>query len=276
MQRNNATNDVLIVLTKEPKDFHIAQTQHWYRIPTATRTPSNLKDGTVRYIAFYFPKAFNALKNAIRYYAKITKIETVSRKELFPGETLNKKSVKTYYKISFADLIELPTPIISHRPRQILFIPTTWAKFSLAKEINDVFNDSPLEEKLWAELKKKNWPAERQVLLQTNEKNWLCDFVFYCAKGTVDVECDGDTYHMKPEAVIYDKARNNEIAAVADWDVLRFTTQHIEKNMDWILRTIGRKIDRLGGLKYPQLAQEDVVRYVSKNENQLDLFAPPE
>lgn len=272
----NVPNDVLIVLMKERKDFAIAQSQHWYRIPTTTRAPLNLKDRTVQYIAFYFPKAFGEQKNSIRFYAKITTIEIVSRPVLFPDEPLNSKSAKTYYKISFDQLVELPAPIISHRGRQILFIPTTWAKFSAAREINDVFNDSPLEEKLWVELKKRNWPAERQVLLRTNEQNWLCDFVFYCAKGTVDVECDGDTYHMKPEAVIYDKARNNEISAVADWDVLRFTTQHIEQNTDWVLRTIGRKIDRLGGLKYPQQAQEDVVRYVSKYDNQLDLFFPPE
>lgn len=168
-------------------------------------------------------------------------------------------------------MVELPKPIISHRGRQLLFIPTTWQKFITADEINDIFNDSPLEEKLWKELKRRRWPAERQVLLRTNDKNWLCDFVLYCAKGTVDVECDGDTYHMQPETVIYDKMRNNEIAAVADWDVLRFTTRHIEQNLDWTMRTIGRKISLLGGLKY---AQEDSVRYYSKNDDQLDLFSP--
>lgn len=273
MQVNKAPNDVLIVLVKEQKDFHIAKTQCWYRIPTTSRIPSNLRDGSVRYIAFYFPKAFGELKNSIRYYAKITKVETVSRKVLFPHEPQNNKSGRTYHKISFSELTELSVPIVSRRGRQLLFVPTTWSKFSAAKEINDLFNDSPLEEKLWIELKKRNWPAERQVLLRTNEQNWVCDFVFYCAKGTVDVECDGDTYHMNPEAVIYDKARNNEISAVADWDVLRFTTQHIEKNMDWILRTIGRKIDRLGGLKY---VEEDTVRYVSKHDNQLDIFSSNE
>gem|GEM_PF-5105049 len=76
---------------------------------------------------------------------------------------------------------------------------------------------------------------------------------------------------MQPETVIYDKMRNNEIAAVADWDVLRFTTRHIEQNLDWTMRTIGRKISLLGGLKY---AQEDSVRYYSKNDDQLDLFSP--
>lgn len=273
MQPSHTRNDVLIVIAKEQKDFYIAKTQRWYRIPTSSRIPSNLKDGIARYIAFYFPKAFGELKNSIRYYAEITNVETVSRKVLFPNEPQNSKSGRTYHKISFAELIELPVPIISHRGRQLLFVPTSWAKFSTAKEINDVFNDSPLEEKLWLELKKRNWPAERQVLLRTNEQNWICDFVFYCARGTVDVECDGDTYHMKPEAVMYDKVRNNEISAVADWDVLRFTTQHIEKDMDWILRTIGRKIDRLGGLKY---VEEDTVRYVSRNDNQLDIFAQNE
>ena len=122
---------------------------------------------------------------------------------------------------------------------------------------------------MWIELKRQNLPAERQFLLRTNEKNWVCDFAFFCKKGTINVECDGDEYHMKYDAVIYDKVRNNEIEAVADWDVLRFTTLHIEKQMDWTIQTIKRKIDRLGGLYY---AKEDTYRYVSPNNNQLNLF----
>lgn len=273
MKKFKNVNDVLVVLAKEPKDFQIAQSQFWYRIPTSSRIPTNLRDNSARYIAFYFPKAFGDLKYSISYYAKITKVETVTRKELFPEESINSKSGKSYHKISFSDLEQLPKPILSRRGRQLLFIPTTWEKFSTAEEINDIFNDSPLEEKLWVELKRRRWSAERQVLVRTNQQYWICDFVFYCIKGIVDVECDGDSYHMQPEAVIYDKVRNNEISAVADWDILRFTTVHVQENFDWVLRTIGRKIQLLGGLEH---ARDDIVRYVSKNDNQLDIFGSAE
>ena len=262
-------SDVLIVLAKEPSDFYIAQTQQWYRIPTSTRLPPCFREGTVRFLAFYFPQAFKELCYSIRHYAAVTKVEVVTRAALFPDETPSSRSAQTYHKISFGPVQELPQPIVSYRGRRLLFVPTTWAKFSQATEINDVFHESPLEDTFWQELKRQNLPAERQVLLRTNGKNWVCDFVFYCAKGTVDVECDGDTYHMSPEAVIYDKARNNEISAAADWDVLRFTTRHIEQEMPWAMGLVKQKIDRLGGLHY---AKEDMVRYVGNRNNQLDLF----
>lgn len=51
-------SDVLVVLAKEPGDFYIAQTQQWYRIPTNSRIPAALCQGTVRFLAFYFPKSF--------------------------------------------------------------------------------------------------------------------------------------------------------------------------------------------------------------------------
>lgn len=136
----------------------------------------------------------------MRYYAAVTKVEIVTRAELFPEETNSSRSEQTYHKISFGPLRELVQPVVSYRARRLLFVPTTWAKFSQATEVNDLFHESPLEDVFWHELRRQNLPAERQVLLQTNGKNWVCDFVFYCAKGNVDVECDGDTYHMSPEA----------------------------------------------------------------------------
>ena len=142
-------------------------------------------------------------------------------------------------------------------------------KLTRADEINDIFSDSPLEDRLWTELKKHNLPADRQFLLQTNDANWICDFALFCKTGTIDVECDGDAYHMKPEQVIYDKNRNNQIAAVANWATLRFTTKHLVEEMPQTLLTIKRKIDKFGGLYY---AQEDAFRYVSKQDGQLGLF----
>jgi very-short-patch-repair endonuclease len=261
-------NDALIVLLKDRKDFGIAQKEFWYRIPTSSRLPKNLFNA--KYIAFYFPKIFDQWKYSIRFFAEISNIEIVQRKELFPNELHNSKSEKEYYKISFGKIQELIYPIISQRGRMLLFIPTTFQKLVEAKELNDVFNDSPLENKLWSKLKSENLPAERQFLLRTNEKNWVCDFAFFCKQGTIDVECDGDEFHTSYEAVIYDKVRNNEIEAVANWDVLRFTTLHIEKEMDWTIRTIKRKIDKLGGLYF---VQEDQFKYVSKSDSQLNLFS---
>ncbi len=262
-------NDTLVALFKDKTDFLLARDEGWYRIPTSSRVPTLVQSGTLRYISFYFKKSFGDWKYSIRHVAPVTKVEVVRRVVLFPNETPNRNSDSTYHKISFGPLQALPKPIISHRGRQLLLFPTTLEKLQNAEELNDIFADSPLEERLWAELKKHNLPAERQFFLKTNENNWICDFAFFCKNGTIDVECDGDTYHMQPERVVYDKGRNNEITAVANWAVLRFTTQHLMHEMDHTILTIKRKIDKFGGLHY---AAEDTFRYVSRQDGQLGLF----
>ena len=73
---------------------------------------------------------------------------------------------------------------------------------------------------------------------------------------------------MQPEQVIYDKNRNNQIAAVANWATLRFTTKHIVEEMPKTILTIERKINKFGGLYY---AQEDTFKYVSRDD-QMRLF----
>ena len=262
--------DVLVVLTKTPADFHLAQTEGWYRIPTSTRLPANLRDGQAKTIAFYFPAAFKELKFSVRYYAAIRRVEVVERAALFPSETPNSRSGSLYHKISFGPLRERAAPLVSHRGRRLLFVPTTTAKFRQAEEINDLFHESPLEDRLWAALKARQLPAERQYHLPANGKNWVCDFAFFCAQGHIDVECDGDTYHMPPERVGYDKARNNEIAAGAGWDVLRFTTRHLLDQLPWALGLIEQQINRLGGLRD---SRTGAVRYVGAPQGgQLGLF----
>lgn len=262
-------NDTLVAAFKEKKNYLIARDQGWYHIPVHSPVNTMIEEGRVQYISFYFKKVFDSWKFSVRHVAKVENITKVKRKILFPEDIMDKKSDVLYYKISFNRLYDLPKPIISHRGRRILFIPTTLHKIKHATELNDLFADSPLEDLLWTELKKQNLPAERQFNLQTNEANWICDFAFFCKSGTIDVECDGDTYHMRPDQVIYDKGRNNEITAVANWAVLRFTTKHLMEEMDHTIRTIKRKIDKFGGLHY---AQEDAYRYVSRSNGQLGLF----
>lgn len=269
MPRKKTINNVLVVLVKDKTDWLIAQTQGWYRIPTDTRIPTNLGENEVEYIAFYFPKKFGGEKYSIRYYARTTDVQKVCRKSLFPNESPNNKSNNTYYKISFLPLIALAKPIISYRGRMLLFIPTTFEKLINADELNDIFNDSPLEERLWQKLKSEKLPAERQFYLKTDEKSWICDFAMFCKTGRIDIECDGDEHHMSYDAVFYDKTRNNEIESIANWSVLRFTTKHLTEHLDDSINKIKQKIDRLGGLYY---AAEDKYQYVSKLDGQLRLF----
>ena len=78
-------------------------------------------------------------------------------------------------------------------------IPTTWEKFANAVEINDLSDESSLEDRLWAEFKRHKIPAERQEFVTARGHEYALDFALYCAKGGIDVETDGDFWHANPE-----------------------------------------------------------------------------
>ena len=263
--------NVIVALVKDKADFLIIQNEKWYRIPTKTKiTPPNVRNKTAEYIAFYQGQKFTKGVCQIKYYAKILEVTVVLRKVLFPQEVENSKSEEEYYKIRFDELEELKQPIISLRHRFLIFMATTIEKLSTATEINGLFDGSYLEDKLWAALVAEKLFPEREYHVKTDGKDWIFDFAFFCKTGNIDVECDGDAYHTEYEDVISDKKRNNEVSAVANWRVLRFSTRHIEKEMENTILTIKRQIDKLGGLQNP--SKPDEYNYVSKKNDQLNLF----
>ncbi len=102
-----------------------------------------------RQIAFYQPKAFAPEAFQIRLYGRISEIRVCLRRELFPNEPENANSDKRYYRLAVEDLQERPEPILSRFPRRVVFVPTTLEKFMRARELNDLFDESPLEDALW-------------------------------------------------------------------------------------------------------------------------------
>ena len=141
-------NDTLIAIMNKPSAFRVTREQLWYHIPVGT-APSIVKNGELKYLSFFHTKAFKELKYSIAYYGKVKKITQVKRWLLFPNEMSNKKTNKAYYKIEVEALEKLPKRLVSEIPRRWLFVPTTFYKLLLAESINDVFNGSYLEERLW-------------------------------------------------------------------------------------------------------------------------------
>jgi hypothetical protein len=120
-------------------DMQIAREQHWYRIPSAQVEKLKQRDcWSPKWLAFYQTKVFGSEAHAVNYYAEIKAIREVYRWELFPEELRDSNSQKRYYKLELSSLRQLPKPIVSPQLKRITFIPTTFAKFDQAKEINDL------------------------------------------------------------------------------------------------------------------------------------------
>ncbi|WP_448563524.1 endonuclease domain-containing protein [Trichothermofontia sp.] len=231
------------------RDWSIARDRHWYRIPVTSVKQSVKRCWPPDWLAFYQTKVFGAEAYRVQYYAPVLGTRVVARSQLFPGEPVNAKTQKTYYQVLIGPLQVLPAPILSRRWRRINFIPTVGEKFIQAMEINDLYHESPLEDRLWVELKRRHIQAERQEFVIVNKHPYALDFAIYCQRGKIDVETDGDTWHANPHQAEKDRLRDNALTTQG-WRVLRFGTQQVQEQAgEYCVKTIAANIEQLGGMQ---------------------------
>ncbi len=257
---------VLVAIMNNKRDFKIAQTEGWYRIP-AKSAPKKTK---AHYLAFYQTKVFGEERWAINYFAEIINHRVVKRFNLLPDEVTHPKANEDYYKITIGELQRLPQPIISKRWRRIVFIPTTMEKFLRAKEINDLYNESPLEDKLWYKFKKEKIEAERQFFIGDKKTKYCLDFAIFCENGRLDVECNGDTWHARKELIPKDNARNNYLTSLG-WSVLRFGSKEVNEDISYCVKTIKKTANRFGGIIVPDAVMSQTFE-IENPYSQLNLF----
>ena len=240
--------EVLVAIMNNHLDFAIAYEKHWYRIP-ANNVHRLLKGRwPPRWLAFYQTKVFDPEAYAVNYYARVHEIRQVSRWQLFPEESHEGQGQKRYYQLMLSPLKRLPQPILSRRWRRIVFIPTTWTKFISAVAINDLFDESPLEDRLWAALKLWEIAAERQFWVDAHGRRYALDFAILCDKQNLDVETDGDSWHADSDRIPLDNQRDNDLTTLG-WSVLRFNGQQIREELsEYCVPTIVQSVNRLGGL----------------------------
>jgi len=253
---------MLVGIVANISDFEIVQTQLWYRIPIDKAERLTKKRWPPKWIAFYYTNSIKDFPQMIIHYAKVSSVKEATRQELFPEETDNYKSKRKYYKISFKKVGALPKPILSRRWRRIIFIQTTYKKFLNAVEVNDLFDGSRLEDKLWAEFKRNGVSAERQEVVKVDEKFYFLDFAIHCKKGKLDIETDGDKYHHHPEYATKDNLRNNDLTSNG-WSVIRFDSFQIKEKMEaYCLPTIMTNINKLGGIDFDETSMK---RFLKQN-----------
>jgi len=237
-----------VAIVPRKKDWEILKTQHWYRIPVKS-APEVINQ--VKFLAFYQPKVFEAEKWSVNYCAEVLDLEIVKRIDLLPDESKHIRSGNKYYKITIGDLKALPGPIRSRRWRRITFIPTTFNQLLEAKEINDLYRTTPIEEKLYLSLKQEKIPAERQFFIYDTQKTCCLDFAIFCRDGKLNVECDGEAYHSTKEAQIKDRKRDNGLTSIG-WSILRFSGKEIYQSSKDCVRQIKRTIKFLKGPDNPK------------------------
>lgn len=260
--------EMLLAVFKYKYSLTILQEEGWYHIPV-DHAP---KSWPPKWMCFYQGKAFEKEAYRVEYYGELESYETVPYRELFPNRIESEKSNWLYYRVRLKELKQLPQTIPSFRPRRLSFVPTTWAKFESAEQINDLFDEGPLEDLMWKELKGLDVKAERQWALSVEKRNYYLDFAVFCNNGFIDIETDGDTWHAQRERIDRDNQRNNRLTAIG-WRTLRFNGKQVRKQMaEYCLGEIERTVNTLGGLSEDGLVPRVFYQQGDQSIQQLSMF----
>jgi hypothetical protein len=172
-----AEDRVLVGIMSNPRDFQIARDQGWYRVP-ARRAERGVY---FEYVAFYFTAAFGDEKWAIHYYARRLGHELVTRRDLLPDEPDHPRADEPYYKIQLGPLQKRERPIASRRWRRITFIYTTWDRFQVAEEINDLYaQGGEYVDRLYVALRDAGLTPERHYPVREKGLDYTADLAVPC------------------------------------------------------------------------------------------------
>jgi len=130
---------VLVGVIKRKRDLTAAFDEHWYRIPQG-----QLSRGiNAEYVALFLSgSVFKGQSGGIHYYARITGLELLYRRDLLPKEADHPRAGDIYYKIALGELQPKQPPILNPAHRVIAFIHTTWDRFVQANTISDLYSKS--------------------------------------------------------------------------------------------------------------------------------------
>ena len=173
---------VLVGVMPDPRDFDLARSQHWYRVPEKS-APKGIH---AEYVAFYFTKKFDeTLRWAVHFYARRTGHELVRRRDLLPDDVDHPRADQMYYKLQLGPMRQRTPPIPSLRWRRITFIDTTWDRFSAAEEINDLYTSGA--DGLFVTLKESGLYPEREYSVREGGVRYVVDLAIPCQTGTVAI-----------------------------------------------------------------------------------------
>jgi hypothetical protein len=173
---------VLVAVMNRRRDFELARDEGWYRVPVKYAPPATAE---AAYVAFYFTRAFGEERWAIHWYAPVRGHELLRRRDLLPEESDHPRADNAYYVLQLGPLERLEPPIISLRWRRITFIETSWDRFQMAQEINELYASGA--DGLFVTLKDMGLTPERELPLREADKEYVVDLGIPCRDGTLAI-----------------------------------------------------------------------------------------
>jgi hypothetical protein len=252
---SRASSPVLVARVASTKDLRRALDERWYRLRPCP-TVDDLGDlSRFRYLALYESGTDAPRQFRIRHYAKIKDVQLRLRRDLIPEEPLHPRADWLYPLLRLERPKRRRFPLYSRWNRTVPFLNTDWDHFINAREWNDLYLGSPLEKAFYEGLRRWGLFAEREYRTRCadldRERTFYLDFAVFCREGRLDIEVDGDTYHLRPERVLLDNERDN-ILASNRWSVMRFNTGAIRHSLQEALERIAQTVTNYGGVALPR------------------------
>ena len=271
--------DTLVGIVTSRADVQRFHEQRWYRVPVAN-WPRERWNPT--YVALFETIKATGDEQCVRYWGKVIDTGDYTRAELLPNEPSRGRDTKLYKRILVERCEELTDPIVFHKRRRNPFLLTTKRRLLEARSASDLILGSGLEERIWEGLRELAIPAEREWYFPSDNQHFWLDFAVFCHRNNIDVEVDGDHYHMRPAQVEADKRRDN-LLEDQGWTVRRFTQTQILEDTDGVIRRIRSAIARAGGLverfdsrKFTYRGKETMQLSLMEDGAEYDAGPPPQ
>lgn len=216
--------------------------ENWYRIP-ANSAPKRKFD----YLAFYQPLEFGKKGKCIIYFARVLSKQKTKRVLLLPDEPNHPRAFDDYIRLRVGKIRKLTRAIKNTIPRRIIFGFTTLNRLKSAKNMLELYNIAPTEQIFEKALKQAKIKYSPQYCASCGKRRFRPDFVIFCKKGKIAIECDNKKAHSSPQQKKKDQIKD---ACLQNWDwtVIRLLEDEIISNLKKCLAKIKRTIRRLGGI----------------------------
>ena len=220
---------VLVVILNNHKDFERVRDEGWYRIPVR-RAPQQV---AADYLAFYLTGTFGAERWSIPYMAPVLRYRLMRRRDILPEEPDHPRADEWYYKVELGALRRLPQPIPSERLRRVTFIPTTLDRILNAREINDLWLRSDVQDQLHQAFVERRTPVEHNYTIAEGEKTYQADIVIPCLDGGVAIRFQ-KTHTSSPEGA---------------WSTIEISPEEALEHMEETFYKVLDKIQERGGVQ---------------------------
>jgi len=234
MKAVSENKTVLVGVLKNKNDLRILLKQHWYRIPVFYLS----KEGAIlrplkkkfKYIAFYQPAGFGRRGKRIEYYARLKRRKIVKRINLLPKERNHLRANDDYLKCEFSKIEKLPKPIKNIIPRRVSFGFTTLKTLFSSHDILELYGIPPTEQIIERRLRQIGIKVRPEFTVLIKSKRFRIDFVIFCKKGKIAVECDNKKAHTGKFQKAKDRIKNSYLRR-SGWRVIRLKERDIIEHL---------------------------------------------